>query len=332
MTSQIPFNTSSLRCLLVWPSQDYILRYAKIEPDLWSLVLSAPNTNAYVAMGFSEDGKMVGASAVVGWFNGSSVGTIKQYYLGGEEEEKVVPDQGKLTLINASTTIVSKDSRLYLAFQVRVPALEPRIIYSVGPRNGVPSSNNVLSEHRDQVSTYFDYANGKSKEVNLDEETLKIGHGIVNIVGWTVLLPIGALLARRLKKYEPLWFYIHAATQTLGFSAGLAGVVMGLVLEDRIDPENITTHKVIGIIVLALGVIQVMALIARPAKESKRRKYWNWYHHSVGRVCIAMAVGNVFYGIEVGGQNKSWYIGYGVYLGVWVLFCVVVEVIMCSRK
>ena len=57
-----------------------------------------------------------------------------------------------------------------------------------------------------------------------------------------------------------------------------------------------------------------MALLARPNKVSKHRKYWNWYHYGVGRTLVVFAIANVFYGIHLGGEGKGWTAGYAIVL------------------
>ncbi|MBA0617825.1 hypothetical protein Godav_027243, partial [Gossypium davidsonii] len=50
-----------------------------------------------------------------------------------------------------------------------------------------------------------------------------------------------------------------------------------------------------------------------PGKESKVRKYWNWYHHNGGRIVILIAIANVFYGIHLGEDDgTSWNAAYAV--------------------
>lgn len=58
----------------------------------------------------------------------------------------------------------------------------------------------------------------------------------------------------------------------------------------------------------------MFAIVARPDKESKVRKYWNWYHQSVGRVLIILAVANIFYGIHLGNAGSGWNAGYAIAL------------------
>ncbi|CAB4321395.1 unnamed protein product [Prunus armeniaca] len=92
----------------------------------------------------------------------------------------------------------------------------------------------------------------------------------------------------------------------------VARVVCGFVLNNKLNAD-VSTHKALGIIILVLGCLQVMAILVRPEKESKTRKYWNWYHQGVGRILIIFAIANVFYGIHLGEKGKAWNAGYGAF-------------------
>uniref|UniRef100_J3L6N3 DOMON domain-containing protein n=2 Tax=Oryza brachyantha TaxID=4533 RepID=J3L6N3_ORYBR len=148
--SLLPFNTTGLKCLQAWPSQDFVLRFGKDASgsNVWNFVLSAPDTGGYIAVGFSPSGKMVGSSAVAGWVPAGKAGTARQYYLGGMSSSSCPPDQGKLTLSRgpAAPAIVSKSSRLYLAFQFSGQPLT-KVIYAVGPKGTLPDSNGLLAVH-----------------------------------------------------------------------------------------------------------------------------------------------------------------------------------------
>lgn len=61
---------------------------------------------------------------------------------------------------------------------------------------------------------------------------------------------------------------------------------------------------------------QVSAFCLRPNKDAKIRKYWNWYHHWVGRLTLFLAAVNIVLGIELGGAGIVWKVGYGVILSV----------------
>ncbi|XP_058102464.1 cytochrome b561 and DOMON domain-containing protein At3g07570-like isoform X2 [Magnolia sinica] len=326
----VPFNTTSLRCNPVWGAHGFILRYAQSGPSLWSFVLSAPDPNSYVAMGFSNNGQMIGSSAIVGWILTNGTAVVKQYLLKAKTESQVLPDQGDLPLINGSTVIISQSSRLYIIFQLNTVQPLSNVIYSMGPSNVVPLSNGILSKHQDKVSTRLDFVTGQSS-MNAPYTTLRRSHGILNMVGWGILMPIGAIFARYFKEWDPYWFYAHVFIQAVGFGLGLSGAIIGFSLEDKLS-VNVDTHKALGILILAFGCLQLTAFLVRPDKGSKIRKYWNWYHGCVGRALIGIAIGNVFYGISLGGEGKSWNIGYGVVLGCCVLLALALEVRMHLRK
>lgn len=74
-----------------------------------------------------------------------------------------------------------------------------------------------------------------------------------------------------------------------------------------------------------------MAFLARPNKESKARKYWNLYHHNIGRILILLAIANIFYGIHLGKEGSAWTISYGIVLAVLLSIAVVFETGLWSR-
>ncbi|CAA2960960.1 cytochrome b561 and DOMON domain-containing At3g07570-like [Olea europaea subsp. europaea] len=326
----LPFDTASLQCVSVWPPQSFILRYQQASTNVWNFLLSAPNTNAYIGIGFSPNGKMVGSTAIVGWVQPDTTTDMKMYYLGAQSPDQViVVKEGNLKLGNSSMTVQS--NQIYMAFQLIVDAPEKQLIYSVGQRNRLPSGPDyALTQHQDQISTLLNYATGQFQKENPDA-SLKRSHGILNMLGWGILMPIGVLVARHMRQWDPIWFYSHSIIQSFGFVLGVAGVICGIVLEDRLG-ANVNKHKGLGIFILTLGCLQVIAFLARPDKESKVRKYWNWYHFSVGRILIFLAAVNVFYGIHLGNAGTGWNAGFAVVLVTLFIVGAILELRMWKRK
>ncbi|THU43993.1 hypothetical protein C4D60_Mb02t02690 [Musa balbisiana] len=366
VSNLIPFNTSSLTCMSAWSSEGFILRYENAGPSLWNFVLSAPDKGAYIAIGFSGNGRMVGSSAMVGWKSSSGVGIVKQYYLGGYSSDQCPPDKGSLSLVQGSSLIVSQSSRLYLAFQLSTAQPQSSLVYAVGPSNSLPSSGGYLSTHRDMASGTLstpaggggggdddgdddehgrngdgegessserkrggdDDSDGKDAVARRSGGGLSLAkkHALLTILGWGILLPIGAATARFLKHHDQFWFYSHVLVQGVAFVVGVIGVLAGFKLEHNLgDGRDVDAHKTLGIFVLAFGSLQVMAVLMRPKKEAKARKYWNWYHHNVGRAAIVCAVANIFYGLRLAKEARDWSYGYGIFVGVWVVVCFVLE-------
>lgn len=79
------------------------------------------------------------------------------------------------------------------------------------------------------------------------------------MIGWGLLLPYGVIAARYFKHHDPLWFYLHAGIQFVGFILGLAGIILGVSLYNQIHAQ-FHTHRGIGIFVLVLSVLQVCPL------------------------------------------------------------------------
>ena len=85
---------------------------------------------------------------------------------------------------------------------------------------------------------------------------MRKSHGIVGIIGWGLILPVGAIIARYFRYKDPLWFYLHSVIQFVGFSFGLGTVLLGLQLYRNMH-VHIPAHRGIGIFVLVLSILQV---------------------------------------------------------------------------
>ncbi|XP_057772660.1 cytochrome b561 and DOMON domain-containing protein At3g07570 [Salvia miltiorrhiza] len=335
LENALPFDTTSLQCVTVWSSQGFILRYVQAAANVWNFVVSAPSTNAYVGIGFSPNGDMVGSTAIVGWVESGGTPNMKEYFLGGQQPSLVrliqqQPNQG-LPIGNVSITLI-QSGRIYIAFQLLTAQPGSRLIYAVGPAGRLPQAPDFrLTEHQERIATTLNYASGEFKTEKRPESSLRRSHGLLNMLGWAIMMPIGAMVARYMRKWDPLWFYLHAVIQSTAFLLGLIGVICGFVLDDRLS-ANVSKHKALGIFILTFGCLQVLALLIRPEKASKIRKYWNWYHFSVGRVLVFLAAVNVFYGIHLGKPGSSWNAGFAAVLVILFIITLIMEIRIWFRK
>lgn len=292
-----------------------------------TIIVSALYTTGWVGIGFSRDGKMVGSSAMVGWITKKGHAKIKQYYLQGTERDRVVPDQGELQLEKVPPVAALHGAMIYLAFQVKFTVKVPRRAVILAFSSAYPSKLGRLSKHDDKTTAIVDFskANGVTS-VETTTSTEKTKHGVMAIIGWGFLLPLGAILARYLRHRDPLWYYLHICIQLTGFIFGLAAVILGVRLYSRIQPD-IPAHRGIGIFLLSLSILQVLAFFARPHKETKMRRYWNWYHHWIGRISLFFGAVNIVLGIRMANNGEyGWKIGYGFVLAVTLLAFLVLEI------
>lgn len=150
-------------------------------------------------------------------------------------------------------------------------------------------------------------------------------HGVLNVVSWGIMLPVGAIVARYLKVLKsanPAWFYVHVTCQTSAYIVGVAGWATGLRLGSDSVGIDQDTHRNIGITLFALGTLQVFALLLRPKPDHKYRFYWNIYHHVTGYTVIILSIVNIFEGFEILDPEQKWrtaYIGVLIFLGACVL-------------
>lgn len=177
-------------------------------------------------------------------------------------------------------------------------------------------------------------------------------HGTLALLAWGFFLPVGAILARYLNHKERLWYYLHVAIQFMGFLFGVAAVVVGLSLYHKMH-VFFPAHKGIGIFVLVMTIlqvcsktncmktytyisieccVQVFAFVARPSTDSKYRRYWNWYHCWLGRICLFFGAVNIVLGINIAAAGAPWKIGYGFLLASILVIVIVFETLLRLRR
>ncbi|KAF7826180.1 cytochrome b561 and DOMON domain-containing protein [Senna tora] len=302
-------NISHMICKPLWHT--YELRYIR-NGETTTIILSAPYTIGWVGIGFSRDGMMVGSSAMVGWMNKHGHPKIKQFYLQAKKASEVIVDKGEMPLNNMPPAVATNGAQIYLAFQLQTPkpfGKQP-LLLAFGTKT---PQNHHLTKHVDKTALIFDFSSGElvsgSKDPGSNELfEMRKNHGIVGIIGWGLILPVGAIIARYFRHKDPLWFYLHSVIQFVGFIFGLATVLLGLQLHNKMQ-VHIPAHRGIGIFVLVLSILQVLAFFLRPNKDSKIRRFWNWYHNWFGRMALFFASVNIVLGMEAAGAGSDWRIG-----------------------
>lgn len=330
LSSFLPFpysNMSNMICKPIWNT--FVLRYSQSDDHVMTIVLSALYTTGWVGIGFSKDGLMVGSSAMVGWVTKEGRARIRQYFLQGVTISEVIPYKGELPLTNIPATVVLHEATIYLVFQLKfsVRLTHQPVLLAYGTAN---PTHKHLTRHVDKTTIMFDFSAGSASVATEDIGRMKKNHGVLGIFGWGLILPAGAIIARYFKHRDPLWYYLHIVIQFTGFIIGLAGVVLGRALYGKIH-ANIPTHRGIGFFVLALSILQILAFFLRPKKEAKIRRYWNWYHHWLGRIALFFGALNIVLGIQIGGGNE-WKIGYGFLLGILLIAIIILEVLLMMRR
>lgn len=134
------------------------MQHYQNENNLTTMILSSRKVSSWIGIGFSEHGKMVGSSAMVGWISADRKSNIvKQYYLKDYDEMQVIPDKGELRLTKAPPSIVLDQDILYLAFQAQFSPrlLRQPVILAFGD---VKPNQIYLTKHTNKMATIVDFS------------------------------------------------------------------------------------------------------------------------------------------------------------------------------
>ncbi|KAK0393154.1 hypothetical protein QR680_000077 [Steinernema hermaphroditum] len=123
-----------------------------------------------------------------------------------------------------------------------------------------------------------------------------IVHGVLMLSGWWVFGASGMLIARYGKRGEnPMWFHLHRLLMLLSFLCQTIAFVLIYVQAQRIysvctdscSSQDFTKvlHSILGTVIYALTVVQVIAGMLRPRKDASNRPFFNVLHRSNGFIC-----------------------------------------------
>ncbi|CAF0923592.1 unnamed protein product [Brachionus calyciflorus] len=171
-------------------------------------------------------------------------------------------------------------------------------------------------------------------------------HACLMTFAWLFLVPNGIILARYYKKLLPslrilnvdFWFNGHRVLMISTFVLSI--VAFFLVLSDHgwkwVEPEEKTAfaHSIFGIVIIGIIIFQIIIGFVRPKKDSSFRKLFNWFHRSVGMICLILAIVTIYLGVcidDMGLKNVGW----GVVLGwsLWlIIFIALMEIVQNYNK
>ncbi|KAL3521932.1 hypothetical protein ACH5RR_014766 [Cinchona calisaya] len=180
-----------------------------------------------------------------------------------------------------------------------------------------------------------DHRLGSARRFRRHHRHLRTMHGIVNIIGWGILLPTGVIAARHFKKLPQLksdeWYSLHIRSQMSGFILGTVGWGLGMSIRNAAKEHNLSVHGILGTIIFALTIIQVIiAAYLRPNQEEREsKKYLAICHHLLGYVLIILIITNIYQGID--NQNPAaaniWKWLYSVIVGVFAFIFLALELL-----
>lgn len=269
--------------------------------------------NAWLALGIpeNEEGRMVGANAVIGnpaltYANGDKP---LKYHLSSKQQSGVYPMiASKQTLIDA--VILQEDGETILRFTKMLYEDDEHpidttsmttFIYAMG-------QGNMLSFHSYANSFKVDLTEcgdkGDDKSIFLSSWII---HGLFGSLAFAVFMPIFISTAFLRKLIPTSWIYYHVYGNLLAFAFTLCTVFIAISTTSMSGNEHFsTTHHKIGLTLLILTSVQVFNGMFRPNKarvqlpqERKVRNTWKVIHRLIGLIILCLGLFQVGDGLSM---------------------------------
>ncbi|KAL2642610.1 hypothetical protein R1flu_010197 [Riccia fluitans] len=255
---------------------------------------------------------MIGTNALIA-FDAANGSNVLLYKVTAAQKSSLAPlvcSPIDITVLSKSVQIVDLSITIFSTIRLPPNLTVIHQFWNRGTRvtNFQPETHPTSGAYLSSFSS-IDVSSGAVSEGTVDNSDQNT-HGILNVVGWGLLLPLGVLTARYLRQFtSSVWFYMHVSIQLAAFIIGVAGFSTGLKMG---GDSSASKHRSLGITIFTLAVLQITALGLRPKPDHKLRRYWNVYHHGFGYIIITLVIVNIFEGFELLQPDKKYrnaYIG-----------------------
>jgi len=137
-------------------------------------------------------------------------------------------------------------------------------------------------------------------------QNLFLLHGSLMLIGWGILLPSGAIVAKFSKHREnSFWYKVHRVVQPIGLLVAIIGWIIALMnfraLNAKNDPGLSYPHAMCGMVTMVIGIIQPVNALLRPHKVDSEptttlRMAWELLHKGLGWIAIILAAVTIWMG------------------------------------
>jgi putative Mn2+ efflux pump MntP len=239
------------------------------------LILDYDDTDAWMAVGFSPDGLMVGSQAVIGLPIPSNVGWYEL-----SEQRRMGIDRVAEAPWLTDASVGLHDGKMRLDFtidteQVSVPGLDinglSTLLYAVGEAGQL-----TYHRHRAGFAISLSHCGRDTQQQQQQQQQSERSHfqlhGALAGLAFAVALPIAMATAWFRQLVPSSWIYIHVLANSLALFFALVAVVAALLgMSMRSSTRHMShSHHWFGIILLLILVFQVVNGFRRPPLTVKR--------------------------------------------------------------
>ncbi|KAL4253110.1 hypothetical protein ABKN59_002173 [Abortiporus biennis] len=302
----------------------------------------------WMAMGFGAT--MANSPMVIMWPNSDGSITLSQRKTNAEVMPTVDSNPPRqATLQSSLSSLTGANPKLVYTIPSTGSPGQETIIWAFGATNpGSSAVDATLVQHLNSGPISLDLSQTISSSSSTTTQPVSsfhfpllpfekkiVAHAVLSMVGFIILLPAGALVARWTRTFTNMWFKGHWIIQ-LGLAAPviIAGFALGVsAVETSGSPHLNDRHKKAGLAVFILYMVQLalggLIHYVKPSSFTidKKRPIQNYVHAVLGLLIIALA----FYQVRTGIRTE-WILTTGrAQIGnaaniVWYIWVVVVPV------
>ena len=281
----------------------------------------------WLALGFGAS--MVGSDMVVMWPNEDGGITLSQRFADSYSEPTIVQSPARVATVSESLSSTSGPNTK-LAFSIPVGGeLEHNIVYAIGSQRPSSSDSSApIAIHSSTGQMRLDLSkpiegsdsNGNSDTNNgspapdisqvpsggssgQEEEPLRkyekviVAHAAFMFIGYLVLLPAGALIARYLRTFSHVWYRIHWIVQVIAGGFILIGFGLGVQATNELSGRHwVTSHQNVGLVLLIIYIAQcsigyvIHKWKPRSFRKTGKRPAQNYFHAVFGLLILFLAL------------------------------------------
>ena len=280
---------------------------------------------AWVAIGFSNDGLMIGSEAVIA---SPDLEPLK-YNLGGKSVGLVTEmPESQQTLIDPSVRV--EDGKTIATFtKIMKEPDEIEIKFGDNTFLWANGAISALSIHTARGPFGLNLSGGESAAIVAPYKSHWLSHGICAFIAWGVLSPlaVNASLWRNLLP-DALWFDLHRWFNQIGFTLCIVLFVTAVVTTNSEgSPHFKNAHQIVGLAMFIMAILQVFMGCCRPhnpeegEEKTTKRKAFEIGHRVLGVTLLAcgfwqMSAGIELFAVKYSVNEKGLLIAYWVWVGI----------------
>eukprot|EP01097_Dermamoeba_algensis_P001528 TRINITY_DN1576_c0_g1_i1.p1 TRINITY_DN1576_c0_g1~~TRINITY_DN1576_c0_g1_i1.p1 ORF type:complete len:469 (+),score=121.17 TRINITY_DN1576_c0_g1_i1:359-1765(+) len=281
------------------------------------------SSRGWIGFGFSKDnsGSMVPGEAFIS-NNGESAGRYNLNNYDGAVLQSGLPDADFLTVNGVS----QYRFRRSLSDILTSGTADPTKLITI---YAFSTSNTVVSRHSESDSGSLQINLLTGEIVSIDDKKLIKAHGWLMWIGWGVLVPLAAAIARFMKKTIGVWWFrLHIILMLLALAVIIAG--FGIIVNESREHFE-TSHARLGLATFILAMIQpIVGFIADRMFDPNRDKtpfFPDILHWIFGWSALVMALVNIWLGIDLYDSPQVIWILWGIHFALMTLILIVWAVV-----